>query len=194
MGKAKASAPASIAILGGTFDPPHVGHVLAGTYVLLTAAVDVLFVIPCASHAFGKQATAFKHRLEMTRRAFAPLGEKAWVLDMEARREGPSYTVDTVRQIRREYPESRLRLVVGTDVMEELSAWKEKEALVEMAPPLVLPRMDEADARSGPLPAGQLLPPVSSTNIRQRLAAGEQPVEVVPHAVLAYIAENRIYI
>ena len=185
----------TIAIFGGTFDPPHVGHVLAVHFVLLTQEVERVLVIPSAQHPFGKKHRGVEHRLEMCRLAFAGLGNRVEVLDIEARREGKSYTVDTVEQLRRIYPEVQFTLVIGSDIVSELPQWKDWDRLREMIRLCVLERLDEdaGSARPGDSVRPHILPRISSTQIRAMLAEGKSPRNLVPAAVLDYIAKNEIY-
>ena len=158
-----------IAIFGGSFDPPHVGHVLAVHYVLLTSPVQKVLVIPCGRHAFGKGCVDFYHRIAMCRLAFDRLAPDAVVSDIEGHSDKPSYTVDTVRKLRRVHPDHAFELIVGTDILDEMDQWKEADALREMVTLRVLPRLGETEqATDKETPF--YLPQVSSTTIRRMLA------------------------
>jgi nicotinate-nucleotide adenylyltransferase len=185
-----------IGVFGGAFDPPHVGHVLAVQYVLLTAPVERVFVIPCAQHPFGKHVSPFEHRCAMCRLAFAPLAERAKVLDLEGKRRGASYTIDTIRELSRRFPEAEFELIVGSDIVEELPQWREVEELKRLATLRVLPRLPErasgrrgAEDKDGPY----YLPAVSGTTLRRMLAEGRDLSAHVPREVLAYIERERLY-
>ena len=184
-----------LAIFGGAFDPPHVGHVLAVHYVLLTSPARRVFVVPCGDrHPFGKRLEPFADRQAMCRLAFEHLGESVEVLDIEGRREGPSYTVDTVRELQALHPNAHIELVVGSDTLEDLDAWHEIDALREMAAFRVLPRLE--DRR---LPDGVdeevlfCLPRVSSTTVRELLETNADAHSRVPACVLDYIREHNLY-
>jgi nicotinate-nucleotide adenylyltransferase len=173
-----------------------VGHVLAAHYVLLTAPVSRVLVVPCAQHPFGKTQCAFEHRLAMCRLAFAHLGEGVEVLDIEGQRPGPSYTVDTVREIAARHPGVPLELVVGSDIPPEMEKWKEFEALRDLAQVRVLPRFEEAatDADGGGGAAVSFyLPKISGTTIRQLIRTGGDLVPHLPAAVRRYIEEQGLY-
>lgn len=187
--------PLEIALFGGTFDPPHVGHVLAAHYVLLTAGVDRVFVAPCGEHALGKQHASFQDRLAMCRLAFRGL-HGAEVIDIEGSRPGPSFTIDTVRELAALHPGARLTLVIGSDLRGEIAQWKESAELLRMTRLLVLPRLEENTAAAE---AGQstpyYLPRVSSTGMREMLTRGawDELKNRVPAAVLDYIRANELY-
>jgi nicotinate-nucleotide adenylyltransferase len=182
-----------LSIFGGTFDPPHVGHVLAAHYVLMTSRTERIFVVPCAEHPFGKEQAAFEHRLAMCRLACQSLGEAVEVLDIEGRRRGPSYTIDTIRELRRQHPEARLELIVGSDIPPEFPKWKDAEALHSLVDLRVLPRQDASPPAGGDDETLYHLPRISSSDIRDMLAHGRDVAPHVPHAVLDYIRVHGLY-
>jgi len=171
---------------------------LAAHYVLLSAPVSRVLVVPCAQHPFGKSQCAFEHRLAMCRLAFAHLSEAVEVLDIEGDRPGPSYTVDTVREIAARYPGIPLELVVGSDIPPEMRKWKDFDVLCDLARVRVLPRFEEAvadasDAVDGSGRVSFYLPKISGTTIRQLIRAGGDLAPHVPAAVCQYIAEHGLY-
>jgi nicotinate-nucleotide adenylyltransferase len=124
-----------IGIYGGAFNPPHLGHIHAAQYALSALELDALLVIP--SHISpGKETqepvTTPKQRLEMANLAFGKLpGVK--VLDLELDRGGVSYTVDTLEQLRKQYPREELILLMGTDMFLSFSTWREPERILQNA-------------------------------------------------------------
>lgn len=178
------------AIFGGSFNPPHVGHVLAGAWVLSTQDVDELVVVPALEHAFGKELAPYAHRRRMTELAFGGL-RRARVSDVEARMGRPSYTVRTLERLRAEHPSVELRLVIGSDLVDQLPSWKEGHRIPALAAPLVVGRAGHHDPSDGA--ADVLMPEVSSTEIRRRLAAGEPADALVPRAVLAHVDRYGLY-
>lgn len=176
-----------VAVFGGSFDPPHLGHVLAATWALSTAALDELVVIPAFDHAFDKALTPFPHRLRMAELAFAPL-RAARVSDLEARLGGESYTVRTLEHLRAERPGVRLRLLVGTDLVDQIPRWHEGHRIPALCDLLIVGR-GGYDRGTDDL----LMPAVSSTDVRERLRAGRGADALVPRAVLAYAAEHGLY-
>lgn len=159
-----------VAVLGGSFNPPHVSHVLAAAWVLSARDVDEVLLIPCGEHAFGKALAPFRDRLALTELAAAPLRDVR-VSDVESRLEPPNYTVDTLRHLRTERPEADFSLVIGADILLERHKWKEWDVLEREFGFHILGRGGYA------FPAGYgspvELPEISSTDLRAHLAAGE---------------------
>jgi len=177
-----------VALFGGSFNPPHVGHQLVALYVLETAEVDELWFVPCWKHPFDKTLESFAHRLRMTELAATAVGPRARVSDVEARLAGEkSRTLLTIKALQSSYPQHGFLLVVGADLEAELPSWYGAEELRRSVQILVVGRGGFA----GRFPV--IMPAVSSTEIRARLHAS-QPVDgLVPRAVLAYIREHGLY-
>jgi nicotinate-nucleotide adenylyltransferase len=184
-----------VAIFGGSFNPPHIAHLMVAEWILATGRADELWIVPTASHPFGKELAPFEDRFEMTRAMASLLGPKAKVLDLEAKRAGTSYTIDTVEELRRENPGVRFALVVGTDVLIESPKWKEWDRLQTLVELLPVRRSGVAGAEPDPDPEHPtpLFPDVRSTDIRARLARGEPVDGLVPAAVLARIGARGMY-
>ncbi|MGF1465722.1 MAG: nicotinate (nicotinamide) nucleotide adenylyltransferase [Sandaracinaceae bacterium] len=176
------------AVFGGSFDPPHVGHVLAAAYVLSTAPVERVLCIPTFQHAFGKRSAPFPHRRRMCELAFGPL-RGVEVSDLEARLGGASYTVRTLRELAARHPAVGLRLVVGADLVPEVPSWREGDRLPGLAPLLVVGRAGHGSPGDG----RPLMPEVSSTEVRQRLEAGAEVEGLVPRSVTRYILRHGLY-
>jgi nicotinate-nucleotide adenylyltransferase len=184
----------TVALFGGSFNPPHVGHVLAVAYVLSLEQVDRVLVVPVYEHALGKQLASFEHRLELCRRAFAWL-PGVEVSDIERRLGAPSRTLHTILALEAEHPDWALRLLVGSDITAEIEKWHAYDEIERRAPPLILGR---AGARAASAPT--LLPEVSSSEIRALLARSQpgDPIReelsaLVPRSVLDYVIEQRLY-
>lgn len=183
-----------VALFGGSFNPPHIGHVLAAAYVLSTGAVERVIAVPVFEHALRKRLEPFEHRVEMTRRAFSLL-PGVEVSEIEAELGAPSRTLSTILALEAKHPEWSLRLMVGSDILTEIHQWHAFDEIERRAPPLVLARAG-ANAAGAP----SLLPDVSSTEVRALLArseAGREPGAelraVVPRAVLDYVREHLLY-
>ncbi len=176
-----------VAFFGGSFNPPHVAHQLASLYVLETAAVDELWLVPCWKHPFDKALCPYAHRLRMCELAVAGLGPRARASDIEGRLGGESRTLRTLKALRAEHPADEFSLVVGADVEPELPAWYGAEELLRTFPRIVV-------GRSGFTDGGLLMPAVSSSEVRARLARGESIRELVPRSVAQYLAEHRLYL
>lgn len=177
-----------VALLGGSFNPPHLAHALLGVAVLSAEPYDALWVLPCADHPFGKALAPFEARHAMCERAFAALSN-VFVLDVEQRLPAPNYTVQTLRYLRAAAPDLAPAFVVGTDILDELDRWREPDALAELCDFIVIPRAGYG--REGRLEI--VLPEVSSTEVRRRLAAGEDASGLMADSVLDYIAAHNLY-
>src|SRR4051794_25903985 len=121
-----------VALFGGSFNPPHVGHVLAMAYVLSTARVDRLLMVPCFEHPFDKRLESFEHRYRMAQLAAAPFGQHVEVSDVERRLGGESRTLRTVKALRAERPDAELVLAIGADLLKERERWYGYSELVTL--------------------------------------------------------------
>ncbi|MFH1530498.1 MAG: DUF2520 domain-containing protein [Pseudomonadota bacterium] len=180
-----------LGVFGGSFNPPHHCHVLAVGLALSSGQVDRVVVIPTHVHPFDKLLAPFDDRMEMCRRAFAIFGDRVEVSDLEARLIGPSYTVETLKALARERPGVPLRLILGTDLLDEVDRWKAFDEVLSLAPPLWIGR--EGRDAPGDMIFPFQLPDVSSTGIRLRLRTGEAPEGLVPAAVLEHIRSAGLY-
>ncbi len=187
----------TVALFGGSFNPPHVAHQLVALYVLETTGVDELWFAPTARHPFAKHLADFAHRVAMCERAAAALGPRVRVTQVEdelAARPGfvSSRTLDTLHELRARHPATRFRLVIGADILAETDKWHRWDEVARLAPPIVVGRGGHA-APPGAHVSELAMPAVSSTEVRRRLGAGEAVGALVPAAVLGYIAEHRLY-
>ncbi len=165
------------------------GHVLACQFALAGWGLGRIIVVPSYQHPFGKPLEAFEHRAEMIRQAVKHLGEHVVVSYVEQSLGGVSYTIETLRRLQQDYPGTPLRLIVGSDILEESAKWYKFEEIRRLAPLLVIPRQVEGQASS----PEHLLPDVSSSRIRAQLAAGQDPGLALPVAVMRYVRENALY-
>jgi nicotinate-nucleotide adenylyltransferase len=182
-------APEAIAVLGGTFDPPHLAHLAMARLVLERTGCSVVLIVPCIRHPLGKVAAPFEHRLRMCRLLADDAGDGIEVSDIEGRLGLSGRTIEMLEALAGEHPGARLRLVIGSDILEERDRWHRFDDVVSLAEPIHIARQGhEAAAGSLPAPA-----PISSTRIRAMLAAGRRPGELLPSAVLDYIEEHGLY-
>ena len=195
-----------IGIYGGTFNPPHIGHIRAAEQAIETLELDRLLVIPdrIAPHKQIPSGTATpEQRLEMVR--IAARHPKMEVSDIELKREGPSYSYITVEQIRAAYPDAKLYLLMGTDMFLSFLSWKNPERILAHASLAVLYRgekgeLERIDAQMETIRAMGYeavtvkndVVNISSTQMR-RLLAFRCAGEFLPEGVLEYIRENRLY-
>ncbi len=197
------SAARRLGLFGGAFDPPHIAHVALARAALSQLALDELRVFPTGSawHKARPLSDAV-HRLEMARLAFDGLPGVV-VDDRELRRVGPTYTVDTLRELHREHPQDTLVLVIGADQADTFDQWRESAEIARLAiiSVAVRPRADQPAGTVDPsrLPAVPWVPislpplPVSATDIRARRASGLGIDHLVPSAVARYIDQYHLY-
>lgn len=181
---------ARVAIYGGSFNPPHVGHVLAVAYALSAADVDAVCVVPCFQHPFAKDLAPFEHRMAMCRAAMGWL-PGVTISAVEAELGGESRTKRTLEHLAAANPDWSMRLLVGADILADAPKWHAFDRVVELAPLLVLGRVG-ASAPGAP-PA--VLPDVSSTEVRRMLAEGrlDEVAPLLPRTVLSYVREHGLY-
>ncbi len=205
-----------VGILGGTFDPIHVGHLVLARSAREALGLDEVRLMPTGS-SWQKSSVAASatQRLEMLRLAIA--GREGLLADeREVRRAGPSYTIDTLAELRGEFgSQAAIVLILGSDQLRNLATWNRYEQLLRFAhiactqrervPLSDLPDAVEAlvrehgaqrlpDAPSGSIVFFTMPPmPVSATALRAQLARGERPSELVPAAVLEYIDQHELY-
>jgi len=184
----------SVAIYGGSFDPPHISHVLAAVYALKVGGFERVIVVPVFEHAFQKRLTPFTHRVQMCELSFSGIAGVE-VSTVESALPTPSLTLNTLQHLTRANPDWDLRLLIGSDVLGDTSKWHGFDRISALAPPFVVgrPGFEHPSAQAA------LLPDVSSTGIRHALAArdgaGSEALlsACLPHAVLAYIHEHELY-
>ena len=182
-----------IGLFGGSFNPPHVAHQLVALYVLETL-VDEVWIVPTFAHPFGKDLAPYDDRVEMCKLATIALGARAVVSRAEAelaRRPGfvASRTLDLIDHVAAQQPDVELRLVIGSDILGETAKWHRWDEVVRRAPPIVVARAGYPTPDGGPV-----LPDISATRGRERIAAGDDAVHsLVPTRVLGYIASHQLY-
>lgn len=174
---------ATIALFGGSFDPPHLGHVLAAAWARLCGGADRVWVLPSANHPYAKALSPWQRRWELCRLAFADL-PFVELRDDELRSTG--YTVDLVEGLRAANPGHRWLLVGGTDTVRDLPNWRRGAELAGMIEVLCVPR-GGVDGHPGALPA------ISSSLVRERLRTGGDVAGLVPRAVADAIARGGWY-
>ncbi len=193
-----------LGVFGGSFNPPHAGHLRAARAFVSELRLDRLIVIPAGipPHKRMEEACSDADRMEMTRLNFASLGDVVRVSDMEIRREGKSYTVDTLRELKKLFPHDALFLYCGSDMLTTFHLWRDYETILSMCTLCAMKRdespgfFEAADALSKVrLPVRIIGTPYveeSSTAIREELARKETPAGLVPE-VADYIKKRGIY-
>lgn len=193
-----------LGVFGGAFDPPHLAHVALARQALAQLELDELVIIPTGGAWHKPRALSpAVHRLAMARLAFALL-DNTVTDERETRRDGPSYTVDTLNELKAENPLADLFLIIGEDQARSITTWHlwqevvqsaticvagrddSKKAVVDFAPP--------ADLKNRFLRLKMPLTPVSATAIRARVANAEPIAALVGEPVARYIAQHHLYL
>lgn len=210
-----------IGIFGGSFNPPHMGHINAIQTVAKKAGLGKVHIVPAAQNPLKTpvEGPTPEQRVELTRLAFSQYGETYFVDDQEITRGGMSYTIDTILSLRKQYDANDLYLVVGADKFEELAQWKDYQKILTEANLIVTTRpgydipesLDEMPGFLKPLVAefdfnfielntGRNIQfitlrdvEVSSSEVRKWLRSGKPVEKYLPLAVESYIKEHKLY-
>lgn len=181
-----------LGVLGGTFDPPHLGHLVVAQDVVEELELDRLVVIPAGDPPHRGAVFPARLRLELVRESFRG-DDRIEVSDLEVERDGPSFTVDTLERLRAERSPDELFCVIGVDQLRELHEWREPGRIARLARLVVMSRGGDApgpgDARADvDFEAVDVTRvDLSSTRIRERLAAGRPVRYLVPERIRARV-------
>jgi nicotinate-nucleotide adenylyltransferase len=174
-----------IALFGGSFDPPHVGHLLAASYVLATEPIDELWLVPVERHPFAKPVVgSYDHRVELCERLAAQLPRTR--VSRAEQESGQGRTVDLLEWLQRKHPQTRWALVVGTDLDAEKPQWKRFDRVEQLARIITVRRGGYGEGRVA-------IPEISSTQVRALLKAGGDASQLVPRTVLQAIRDAGTY-
>lgn len=197
-----------IGIMGGTFDPPHFGHLYAAKAACEAAQLDHILFIPNGTPAYKTlegRITSKEHRCGMLQRLIE--GEVWCELSMmECEREGNTYTADTLQELTKRNPDIRYELIVGSDSLKGMANWYHPEIIFRLAGIIVLLRDKDTEETLAETVkryetdygAGIRFVPfekqkISSTQIREKVKSGEKLTGLVPEGVERYISEHRLY-
>lgn len=178
-----------VAIYGGSFHPPHIGHAMVAGWLRWTDLVDEVWLVPAFSHPFDKALAPFPDRVAMCEAMAHVVGPWVRVETIEAELPTPSYTIDTLDTLRIRYPSDSFRLVVGADVLEHVDKWKRWDTIVQEYSPIIVGREGWPAIAGAPT-----FPSFSSTEVRQRLAEGLSIAHLVPAAVERLIRQMLVEI
>ena len=194
----------TVLLYGGSFDPPHRAHIQLPQQAKQAIGADYLAFIPVANQPLKQNQTDAKHRLAMLKLALADEPD-CHILDLEIKRHGPSYTIDTLKQLKKFWGNDvTLRLLFGADQLANFDRWKDWQQILQLAQPLVMQRPGQLAIR---VPKGMNIAywakciiqvdriDISSTDLRNQLANNE-PVDqaIVPQSVQQYIQRHRLYL
>ncbi|MCF7916144.1 MAG: nicotinate-nucleotide adenylyltransferase [Candidatus Omnitrophica bacterium] len=183
-----------IGILGGTFNPPHIGHLILAQEVLEQFSLDKIFFIPTNNppHKRNKQLDS-KQRFLMTKLAVSG-NSKFHVLDLELKRKGKSYTVDTIAELKNKYPKDKFYLIIGSDLAKNFKSWRNPEKIKKMVTVIVAKRRGSSFRSSKEFKQVDITQiELSSSQIRARIKKEKTIKYLVPEAIENYINKNNIY-
>lgn len=180
-----------VALLGGSFNPPHVAHLMAAYWTLATQGVQEAWLLPTWKHAFGKPLAPYEDRVRMCELAAAAVrGLHVCTAEAELRADPlVGRTARTLEHLTAKHPTLRFALVVGTDILPDVPKWYRWDRVQELARIIVVGRQGHPAGAEG----RPLLPPVSSTEIRARIARGEDVSQLVPRRVREYVEQRGLY-
>lgn len=186
-----------VGVFGGTFDPLHLGHLAIAEWARGRLGLARVLLVPAGRppHKRTRRVTGAEHRLAMAR--LAARGNSGFsVSPIEARREGPSFTVDTLRELKARENGAKLYLVIGEDSLGEFSTWRDPGGILALATLVVATRSGGHPRRAGWPPCVWLGNPrleISSSTLRRRAREGRSLRYLVPDPVIAYILRHRLY-
>lgn len=193
-----------IGILGGTFDPIHLGHLVMATYAVSELRLDRVLLMPAQTppHKLDKDVTASDHRLAMTVAAAAE-DDRLEVSTLDLQSDEPSYTSTLLERLREQHPGDDLTFIIGADSLRDLPTWHRPDLVIARARIAVArrPGVDIDDAMLNAIPGlrervtvfDSPLIDISSTDIRDRVRNGHSITWTVPHPVESYICEQGLY-
>ncbi len=163
-----------IGVFGGSFDPPHLGHLLSALQLISFSYCGQVWFMPCFAHVWGKKLSPVKHRLAMTK-LLGNKDIKVSALEIEQKRAMP--TIETFKIFKKRYPQHQFFWVIGEKTLEELPKWKDYRKLIKNYNFLIVPEVED----------------ISSSIIRERVKKGLSIKGLVPEKVEAYIKRNKLY-
>ena len=199
---ASSALPLRIGLFGGTFDPPHRGHIAVATDVADALDLDQVLWIPAGHppHKLLADTASLALRVEMTR-AVISADSRFKMTGIEAERMGPSYTVETAQALKENYPGAKLFLIIGTDQFRQLHLWKNPEKLLSLVELVVMDRDGQRGRDHAPHLAGaenaHFVPvrkiDISSTDVRIAVNDGQNVTTLIPSAVAEIIVREGLY-
>lgn len=186
-----------LGVMGGTFDPIHYGHLVAASEAAANFKLDKVIFVPTGEPWQKQEITSANHRYKMTQLAIAGNSNFA-ISDVDINREGPTYTVDTLRELSAQFPEADLYFITGADAISQILTWKDVEQIWDLATFVGVSRPGHAlEVPKSPNGAVTLLEipalAISSTDIRGRVKAGKPIDYLLPDTVIDYIDSNNLY-
>lgn len=192
--------PSHVGILGGSFDPPHIGHQLLALSFLALEPIEELWIIPCANHAFKGALSGFHHRFAMCEIAFRRI-TRVRVLDVENHLNAPNYTLQTLKHLKAQHPSTHFHLGLGSDLVQSFDRWHGAGEVVQNADIVIFERSSYPIASLPTVLAkarvhrGYALPDINSTRLRDfaHQNRGNASLTLVDRDVVDYIAHHGLY-
>ena len=174
-----------IGFFGGTFNPPHLGHLLAATYALKNFDLDEVWLAPVFHHPFSKTMIDFENRQKMCEILVEKISPPFRVTSIEKEIDREGITLFTLRALREKHPEHTFSMIIGSDLKSQLPRWNFYNDLKKEFPILIIPRGIQSDPSS--------IPNISSSNIRADQYSKEQIRKVVTPEIYDYMIQKKIY-
>jgi nicotinate-nucleotide adenylyltransferase len=186
-----------IGILGGTFDPPHYGHLTIAEMAIRKLNLEEVIFVPAKTppHKSVEEISSRRDRLAMLKLAVAGK-ERILISEIEFERQGPSYTVDTLTELQREYPDDEFYFLIGADNISEMESWHQPERIFEMVNVVAAgrPGFSGAGKFAGMIESFEMKPVnISSTMIREKVRAGQSISGLLPAAIEEYVLNRNLY-
>ncbi len=189
-----------IVLFGGAFDPPHLGHLEITTHLLETQLADEVWLVPVGEHDFDKDMTQAEHRVKMLEMLVDDLPDKLQnkvkLETCEIEREGVSHTYETLTQLSEQYPEHRFSWLIGADNLAKFHLWKDFKPMLSEFLFYVYPRQNYSmvPLYTGMMPLADVKQvKVSSTEVRQKIVAGQSIKNLVLPKISDYIRKQQLY-
>lgn len=187
-----------IGVLGGSFDPPHLGHLSLARQILAKTKINEVWFMPCFKHNFNKKMSPVEDRLKMTKMM---VGENIKVSEIEIQRKGVSYTIDTLDDLHLMYPHNHFFWIMGSDQIEFFPRYKAWQEILARHNLMIFPREKNVVAIAENIkkhaivldPKEFKINTVSSTEIRERVRKGKSIAGPVSKDVEKYIVKNKLY-
>ena len=181
---------ARIALLGGSFNPPHIGHQMVCLWALSSQDIDRVWLLPCVQHAMGKDLAPFEQRVQMCQLALQPFDSQAAAVSTveQAVADPKNRTLLTIEYLQHSQAEHTFSLLIGSDILAERQSWYRFDEIERRVAVIVVGRGGYGRPQ-GSLP----MPEVSSSEVRARLQAGDEVAYMLPKAVEAFIRRQQLY-
>jgi nicotinate-nucleotide adenylyltransferase len=180
----------SIALLGGSFNPPHIGHLQAAVYLRSVMAVNEVWLVPSFHHPFGKPLTSFEHRVAMCQRMADDYSTWLKVSLVESQVGGEGRTIELLHHLLPKYADTSFSFVIGTDIVADLPKWKSWNEIQALVKVIVLNRAGHPDS-SG---IGPPMIEISSSEIRESVKCSKSVSALVPKDVDDYIKQHQLFL